>query len=173
MILSQAYKNKGFTLIEILMVVVILGISAMVAIPMLGSGASMQMRSAANKIAADIEYAKSMAISRQQNYTVNFDMSNNSYQIQDSSGTVISDPMKSSDDFDVDFDKVPSLSAVSISAIDFDGESSITFDYLGSPYAGSTSSTPLIDGSDGITISAGDMDFEIIVEPVTGYISIQ
>ena len=65
--------NSGFTLVEILIVVSILAIAAMIAIPMMSSAGSMQIRSAANMIAADLEYAKSMAISRQKIYTVVFD----------------------------------------------------------------------------------------------------
>jgi hypothetical protein len=75
--------------------------------------------------------------------------------------------------YDVDFDDMARLSAVGISSVDFDGESSITFDYLGSPYAGSNSNNLLIDGTTGITISASDMNFKITVEPVTGYVTIQ
>jgi len=64
--LMPCEKNikNGFTLIELMIVIVILSITALTAIPMLSSGASMQIRSAANMIAADLEYAKSMAISR-------------------------------------------------------------------------------------------------------------
>ncbi len=57
----------GFTIIEILIVVVILAIAAMTAIPMMSSAGSVQVRSVANMIAADLEYAKSLAITKGQN----------------------------------------------------------------------------------------------------------
>ena len=63
---------RGFTMIEIIIVAVIIAIAAMVAIPLMTSAASMQIRSAANMIAADLEYAKSIAISRQKRYAVFF-----------------------------------------------------------------------------------------------------
>ena len=65
-------RSGGFTLAEILLVVLIIAIAAMIAVPMMGSMDSVQIRSAANMIAADLEYAKSMAISRQKNYSVVF-----------------------------------------------------------------------------------------------------
>ena len=71
-------QRSGFTMIEILIVVVIIAMAAMMAIPMMTSAGSMQIRSAANMIAADLEYAKSMAISRQQNYSVVFNTANDS-----------------------------------------------------------------------------------------------
>ncbi|MBN2269206.1 MAG: prepilin-type N-terminal cleavage/methylation domain-containing protein, partial [Sedimentisphaerales bacterium] len=73
--------GRGFTIIEILIVVVILAIAAMTAIPMISSAGSVQVRSAANMIAADLEYAKSLAITKGQNFTVAFDASGDSYRI--------------------------------------------------------------------------------------------
>jgi len=74
---------RGFTVIELLIVVVILAIAALTAIPMMSSASSMQIRSATNLIMADLEYAKSMAITRGQNYSVVFDPSADSYQIEE------------------------------------------------------------------------------------------
>lgn len=164
--------KKAFTLVEMLILVMILSIVAMVAIPMLGSASTMQVKAAANKIAADLEYAKSMAISRQKNYSIIFDIDNETYQIQDDSGVVIKDPMQTSKDFVVDFKKDSRISQVNILSVSFDSAVVITFDYLGSPYSG-MSSNSLIDGSNGITLKAGDTQMEILVEPVTGYINIR
>ena len=78
----------GFTLIEIIVVVVILAIAAMLAVPMLSTAADTQLRTAGNMIAADMEYARSMAISRQQNYSVVFSSAGNSYEVRDGVGVV-------------------------------------------------------------------------------------
>ena len=61
--------SRGFTLVEIIIVVVILAIAAMMVVPMMSSAGGVQLRSASNMIAADLEYAKSMAISRQKVYS--------------------------------------------------------------------------------------------------------
>lgn len=162
--------SRGFTLIELLIVVVIIAIAALTAIPMMTSAASIQVKSAANMIAADLEYAKSMAISRGQNYSVVFDESTESYSIKDQGGNVISHPVKKGFDFVVDFRSIKRLNKVDIANVDFEpgSSSTITFDYLGSPYSGTTN--PLNSGD--IDVQAGGFTVTINVEPVTGFISI-
>lgn len=76
-------NHKAFTIIEILIVVALLAIAGMMAVPMMSSAASIQIDSAANMIAADLEYAKSMAISRGQKFSVVFDKTTETYQIKD------------------------------------------------------------------------------------------
>ncbi len=165
--------NRGFTIVELLVVLVILAIVAMVAIPMAGSASSVQVRSAANMIAADLEYAKSMAIARAQNFSVVFDSSQETYQIEDSTGTVIAHPVKKGSNYVVNLPG-EGLDKVNIVNADFDPDSSntITFDYFGSPYSGSGTLNPLNSGE--ISLSAGGSTFTmtVSVEPVTGFISI-
>ena len=162
---SEFSRGKGFTLIEIIIVVIILSIAAMVAIPMMSSASSVQMRSAANLIAADLEYAKSMAISRGQNYLVKFDKDNDSYGIyKDGETDPIQHPVKKGFDYVMDFSSDKRLGKVDITNVNFDGTDSnvVEFDCLGSP-----------TGNGGtITISADGMTAIISVEPVTGYITI-
>lgn len=164
-------QRSGFTMIEILIVVVIIAIAAMMAIPMMTSAGSMQIRSAANMIAADLEYAKSMAISRQKIYAVVFNESTESYQIEDTSG-IIDHPVKKGFKYIVNFSNDSRLDKVDIADVDFDPDSSrtITFDYLGSPYSGSGTSNPLNSGV--ISLQAGGATATINVEPVTGYVTI-
>ena len=165
--------NRGFTLIELLIVVVIISIAALAAIPMMTSAAGVQVKSAANMIAADLEYAKSMAISRGQIFSVVFDKNTESYSIKNQAGNVISHPVKKGFDFIIDFRSIKRLNKVDITGTDFDpdSESTITFDYLGSPYSGTgTTKKPLNDGR--IDVQAGGFAVTINVEPVTGFISI-
>jgi len=159
--------QSGFTVIEILIVVVIIGIAAMIVIPMASSGAGMQIRSAADMIAADLEYAKSRAISRGQNFSVVFDVTTESYRIEDQAGTVISHPVKKGFDYIIDLGR-QGLDKVNIVAVNFDSTSGVTFDYLGSPY--NNSGGPLNSGT--ITLQAGTTTATVSVEPVTGFVSV-
>jgi len=159
---------RGFTVVEILIVAVIITIAAMVVIPMMTSAASMQIRSAANIIAADLEYAKSMAISRGQNFSVVFDKTTESYSIKDQDDVIISHPVKKGFDYVIDF-REGQLNKVDIVDVDFDATSEIKFDYLGSPWNGND--TPLNTGV--ISLQAGGTTATISVEPVTGFISIE
>ncbi|MHC4742903.1 MAG: pilus assembly FimT family protein, partial [Planctomycetota bacterium] len=122
----------GFTIVEVLIVVVILAIAALTAIPMLSSAGSVEVRSVANMIAADLEYAKSLAIAKGQSYRVVFDTISESYRITDQSGTTISHPVKKGFDYVIDLGS-EGLERVDITGADFAGAQQVEFDYLGSP----------------------------------------
>ncbi len=153
-------KNRGFTLIEVIAVVVILAIAAMLAIPMFSSAASIQIRVAADMIAADLEYAKSMAISRQRTYTVIFDESAESYKIEDEDGIIITHPV-TLDDYAVSFRTDSRVDKVNVVDADFGSYEQVSFTYLGSP-----------DNGGSVTLSADTKTMTVTVEAVTGYITI-
>ena len=161
--------SGGFTLVELLIGIALITIAALTAIPMMSSSGSVQIRSAANMLAADLEYAKSMAISRGQNYSVVFDKDTESYWIEDQSGTVIQHPVKKGFNYIVDFQNDRRLNKVDIVDADFDTTSEVKFDYFGSPYNGNN--TPLNSGV--ISLQAGGTTTTVTVEAVTGFISIQ
>lgn len=163
--------QKGFTLVEIIIVVVILSIAAFLTVPVLSSAADIQVRAAANRIAADLDYAKGLAITNQQAYSVVFDISNESYEIQDEIGNTVENPVRPGTGFVVEFSNTD-LDRVDIVDADFDADitKAITFDYLGSPYSGNSTSTPLNSGQ--ITLQADNFSIVIDVEPVTGYVTI-
>lgn len=163
-------KNKAFTLIEMLMVVVILAISALIVVPQMSAAGTVQLRAASSVIAADLEYAKSLSISTQQWHSVVFNPAGDSYQIQDSSGNIVASNMNPSAQYIVDFSNNSRLSRVNLSVASFDGSSTITFDYLGSPYSGSGMSTPMTSGNISLIVDGNNV--QVLVEPVTGYIRI-
>ncbi|MFA5784821.1 MAG: GspH/FimT family pseudopilin [Phycisphaerae bacterium] len=164
----QALRPRGFTLIEIMLVVVILSIAAMLAIPFAASGAASQLKAAATILAADLEYAKSMAISRGQDYWVEFNTSTNSYSIKDASDTVITNPLTGKQ-YIINFSSDNRFSRVDITSVNFDATgSTVGFDYLGSPqHTGGD-----LNGAGEITLSAGGSTLTVRIEPVTGYITI-
>ena len=159
---TRKRRRWAFTIIEILMVVIILAIAAALAIPMLTSADSMQIGSAANMIAADMEYAKSMAITKGQKFSVVFNKTDDSYSIKDQNGSVIRHPVKKGFNYVVSFRTDSRLSKVNIVDVDFDSADKVTFDYLGSPVNGGF-----------IRLGVDQMDVKVNVEPVTGYISIE
>ena len=159
----------GFTLIEMILVVVILAIAAMVAVPFATSGATMQLKSAANIIASDLEFAKSMAISRGRIYSVVFNDAGESYQIEDVNG-VIMHPVNVGSTYVVNFANDSRLDQVDITSANFDATPTVMFDYLGSPYNAGGLGSPLNSGV--VSLSAGGSTLNVNVEPVTGYISI-
>jgi prepilin-type N-terminal cleavage/methylation domain-containing protein len=157
----------GFTIVELLIVVVIIAIAAAMAVPLMSSAGSLQVKSAANMIASDLEYAKSMAISRGRRYSVVFDEDAESYQIEDENGDVIAHPVRKGFDYVVDF-SARGLGKVNIVSASFDSTVEVKFDFLGSPYDGDGG--PLNSGV--VSLSAGSSTATIVVEPVTGFITV-
>jgi general secretion pathway protein H len=161
----------GFTLIELMIVMVILAIAAAMVVPMASSAGTMQVRSAGNMVAADLEYAKSMAISRGQKYSVVFNTTNETYRVTDQNGNTIAHPVNQGFLYTIDFRNDSRLNQVDIVTANFDGSATVSFDYLGSPYSGSGgSATPLNSGV--ITLQAGGVTKTVTVQSVTGYISV-
>jgi type II secretory pathway pseudopilin PulG len=154
----------------LLIVVVILAVAAAIAVPMASSAGSLQLRSAVNMMAADLEYAKSRAIGTGQRYSVVFDAAGETYRILDANGGTISHPVKKGFPYVVNFSADGRLDRVDIVSADFDGTNSVSFDYLGSPYNGAGPPTALNSGV--VTLRAGGVTRTVSVEPVTGFISI-
>lgn len=156
----------GFTLVELIVVIVILGIAAAIVVPMASSASGMQLRAAANMVAADLEYAKSLAIGTGQKHSWEF-VDSKSYKIVDASGATVEHPVKNSP-YVVNFSGDGRLDQVSITSVDFDGGNIVGFDYLGTP---SNSSSGLV--SEGvITLTAGGVSKTVRVQPVTGFVTI-
>jgi len=156
---KAARSVDGFTLVEVIIVVVILAIAAMMAVPMMSSADTFQVRSAASMLASDLEYAKNCAISRGETFSVNFNY-DNGYRLEDASGSPIEHPVKKGFDYVVDFASDGRLDKVKIDEVNL-SDSIIEFDCLGSPDEGGT-----------ITLNAGGETIVVTVEPVTGYVSI-
>jgi prepilin-type N-terminal cleavage/methylation domain-containing protein len=165
---EQIRTRRGFTLVEIIIVVVILAIASLVAIPVFSTGADMQVRSAANKIAADMDYAKGLAVTHQKNYTVVFTPASESYQIQDADGNVIDHPLRSGQ-FIETLSADRRVGRVNIVSTNFNNDA-VTFDYLGAPYSGTDTSSPLNSGR--IILQADAFTLNVDIEPVTGYVTI-
>ena len=156
---NQKTKRNGFTLIEIIVVIVIISIAALLVIPMMGSAGDIQVRAAADMIAADLEYAKSMAISRQKTYKVIFDATAESYSIEDPNG-IITHPVNSGMLYMVNFKNDSRVSQVNIDSVSFAG-SEVDFDSVGSPNSGGV-----------VTLKGGGKTVMVTVVEATGFISV-
>src|SRR4030065_108487 len=66
-------KNQhGFTLIELVIIIVLLAIIAAVAIPRMGDVTSMKAAATAEKLKSDIRYAQELAMTQNRSYRVYF-----------------------------------------------------------------------------------------------------
>lgn len=170
-------KNKGFTIIELVMVMVILGIiGVLVMTPKAYLGVAMETGAAA-KIKSDIRYVQGYALSTQNRTWVAFDTASGKYRVCDNLGT-IRHPMPSNirckdgefigDRFIVDLNI--DYPGVNIAQINFNGAgNSLLFNSAGRPYScnSSGSGETLLSAQGTVTLGGGT---EIRVYPNTGMV---
>lgn len=163
----------GFTLIEILVVVVILGIAAAVIVPHIGSRSDLKATSAARLLMADLIYVQNRSISQQKWHYVEFDANTESYKVcdaMDPTATVITHPVDQSPFVVAIGPSGPGpLRDVMIDSALFDGQPVLAFDEMGTPYAYNPAtkvSTAMTSGTVGLKCK--NMLLDVIVEPFTG-----
>jgi prepilin-type N-terminal cleavage/methylation domain-containing protein len=151
-------RGRGFTLTELLIVVMLIAVLAAVAIPMALDTDDIQASAAARKITGDLQYAQNQAIATQTPITVTFSASGDSYQLSNASGILVHPINKSS--YVVSFSTQRELSRVDVLSADFGGTSAVTFDEMGAPGAGGS-----------VAIQAGARTLTLNVADVTGLVS--
>ncbi len=147
---------QGFTLIELVMVIVIIGIIAIVATPKLLSVSDTRVRKDSKMLLNYLTMAQELAMSRSESYGVCLDTVNNRYTVNKTdcgnTANIITSPEDRVSPLRVDYDStfatVPS------------GTTSIFFDYLGRPTPNGLT----------LTFSSGSLSMTIRVEPNTGYV---
>jgi type II secretion system protein H len=167
--------SAGFTLIEILCVVVILGIASAVIIPQIGSRDDLRAAAAARTVMSDLIWAQNSAIAQQRRYYVQF--GGQQYTVLSRAADV--DPLVTAthpitkNSYIVPFDtRTNGTDGVTLGTPNFGvaGVTIIGFDDLGSPFAydvGTNTSTPLTAAGT-IPVICGGQTLTISVEPYTG-----
>ncbi len=74
-------NEKGFTLLELIFVAVIVGILAAVVIPKMNSVSSVDLFASASQVKSDIHYAQQLAMSKFMKTKITFDKGSNAYTI--------------------------------------------------------------------------------------------
>ena len=184
-IVERIRRAAGFTLVEILTVLVIIGIASAVVIPQLSTRDDLRAAAAARIMVADLIYAQNVAIAKQQTVYVRFDTTNKNYKLLTvaSSGgdTVMSHPMTQQPYVQTFGASSRGMETVSIDSVDFDGvdttisnEFTIAFDEMGAPYAFCYDVNNLSDLKNGqVVIKAGSFTTTLSVQPYTGEILVQ
>lgn len=164
--------RSGFTLVELLIVIVLLAIAAGLALPMLGDSKQLQLREAARLLAADIEFARNESIAHGgDTRLMKFDTNNNLYWIAPAStpDTPITDVVRQ-EPFLVAFGagRASSLSLVTIQSISLGGDDELGFDAYGSPDQSTTARVTLAAGAATLIVRVAPGSGEVtIVQPIT------
>jgi prepilin-type N-terminal cleavage/methylation domain-containing protein len=136
--------SRGFTLVELIMVVVLIAVLSVTVLPKFLDTSSITVEGAAEMVAADIRYTQELAMSSNDDKKVDFPNGSSTYTL------------KNSDDSVFRTVKLPSGVTVSSANIMF------TFNSLGEPIAG---------GGSFVTLSAGADTKTITVDSYTGRVS--
>ena len=169
-------RNRGLTLIEILMVVIILGISSAIVIPQISSRNDLKAASAARAIVADILYAQNQAIVTQANQYMKFNTVGQTYKVCTGySPEVVATNPQTLMPFVKTFSTAAGTSATKdmrIGSAVFDGEATLGFDPLGAPLCVKSdgSYTAMISGS--VVVQAGTFSMTITISPYTGELTV-
>jgi prepilin-type N-terminal cleavage/methylation domain-containing protein len=164
------WKNRnnptpGFTLLELIVVMLILAIAAAMVIPAAVGTTSQQAQAAARMVMADLEYAQNYAITTQCETTASFDPAGNAYLLTykdpvSNQSVTLKHPI-THNDYRVDFDTAAGFGRTALSSVDFGGTSAVVFNALGAP-----------DHDGALTVTAGAHAYRVTVAPVTGRVTV-
>ncbi len=158
----------GYTLVELLIIITILGIAGTMVIPQIGSTDVLRVQAAVRTIVADINYMQSDALARQQSRAIVFDPANNSYSLLEVPGDVL-DPINDLI-YAVDFKNSKKFHSATIVSAQIDGDEVLVFDEMASPILEPGSAAPSAGGR--ITVTGSGSTFHIDVEAYTGRVTV-
>lgn len=133
--------RRGFTLIELAMVIVIVSILAALAIPRFDSFYSIKLSGAMKKVVQDIRYVQQIAISRHANTRIIFNKTADVYVAEEETapGSNIWNRIKSPftrADLLVNYSTDPQYRGINISDVNFSSSETLQFNWLGAPLSG-------------------------------------
>lgn len=163
-------NKQGFTLIELVMILVIVGILAIVIIPNTTAISVLRLESGCQKLQSDLRYVQQMAMAQQVRFGISFDTGNESYfAYRVTTATKAKDP-QTQGNLDVSFNQLNEFKGIEIVSTNFDNV--IEFDSTGAPYNGSG---VLLTSEGIIALQAGSGAYSktVRVEPKTGKVKIQ
>ena len=156
---------RGFTLVEILVVVVILGLAGAIVVPSLTQPTAFSIQAAGRTVISDILIAQNDAVATQLPRSVVFDGSLNRYRLLDDQGTTLQMAWRSGgtvSNYVVDFNNDTRFNGVRLEVGATGVETfTLTFNALGAPNAGGT-----------LDLVSGNSRYRITIAPFTGRVTI-
>lgn len=168
--MRRTRAGRGYTLIELLIVVTLLGIASALVIPQIGSTQAIRIQTTVRALVADITMVQSDALARQESRAIQFDAANNRYSIFRVRGSTLQPQ---------DLLQVVQLSGETdrglvgrLDSADFSGSGVLVFDELGGPVQG-LGSTAASTATGTIRIRGFNEVYEIRVEAYTGRVRVE
>ncbi|MFM7134705.1 MAG: Tfp pilus assembly protein FimT/FimU [Planctomycetota bacterium] len=177
-------KRRGYTLIELILVVTILGIAGALLIPNLSSRGDLDTQAAVRTLVADIAFAQSDALARQEYRRVQFLPNGRGWALvevedidetfDESTAEYVLDPLNRGSAGNrciVDLERGGRFSSVRVVSAAFDGTTReyFTFDELGGTVYGSG-----LPGTGGkVVLESPEATYEVVIAPLTGKVTVR
>lgn len=168
-------RRRGYTLVEMLIVVAILGIASAIVIPSVGQAGVLRGQAAVRAVVSDLTFAQSDAMAFQTGRAVVFDVAGNRYIVCAVNGPSVDpevdalyDPQRPSGVMDLDLN-AGRFGGARIESVNIDGGTMLVFDEMGAPVAAPQSNSPSSGGT--ITIVADNVRYFINIDGFTGHIT--
>jgi prepilin-type N-terminal cleavage/methylation domain-containing protein len=168
-----ARRRSGFTMIELLCVVVIMAIAAAIVFAGMSNENDLQAASGGRTVLADLTYAQNYAIATQQPTYVTFNTGTKTYSLCSSLNpvTYLTNPISKAN-YTNTFGTggLANLTNCGFGTVNLGGQSSMYFDELGTPWAcTSTGASPTALSTAGIVQAKSGTDtMTISIQPNTG-----
>ncbi len=178
---SHSAPRRGFTLIEILSVVLILGIISVIVVPQIGQRGDLQAAAAARVLISDLTYAQNRAISTGGWTYVTFSTANQNYTLYSGtssapSATPLTHPVNTGN-YTIVFGGTgaSALSGATLTSVNIGSNAStLAFDSTGIPYSYVGGGAPVeLTSPAQAVISSNNYSVTVSIEPATGDISAQ
>ena len=167
----RSLTRQGYTLIEVLITVTIMGMAAAIIVPNMLRAGTLGVQAGARMIISDLLFAQNEAMAQQSTRRIVFDTDENSYRVEKydsgaSAWVLEFNPSKgvgnNQQNYEVSFDDDSRFKGIEIVSASFNGSSTVEFDDLGNPSAGGT-----------VRLQFEDHIFEIKVAPFTGRVTVE
>lgn len=158
----RATRERGFTLTEIVVTLLVVGIVAAIALPRMGNDPVL-VSTQADQLAGDIRYVQTLAMTKGQRYIISFP-SASSYRILDSAGNPVVHPSNGSNA------AITLASGITLALASTPAGNALGFDGLGTPYSVTTPATfngPLTVQAT-ITLTRDAATRQVTITPQTG-----
>lgn len=171
MISRAGRAEAGFSLVELILVITIMGILAWVAYPRLTVTTEIKLDAAARRVAADLRYAQNRSIGTRVVHGLLFDATAERYTVfAPTPATAAVDPADRARPLTVDFTRRVEFKGVTIVSAAFGSTPGVKFDYFGVPRdtAGAD-----IAATGRVVLTCGGLIDTVEVTPGTGKVTVR